>query len=35
MRAEYIGHITLNYDIENRLIREAWFQDKKKIVEFQ
>ena len=31
---EYIGHITLNYDEENILIREAWFQGKRKIREF-
>ena len=34
MKDEYIGHITLNYDEENILIREAWFQGKRKIREF-
>ena len=31
---EYIGHITLNYDENNFLIREVWFQGKRKIREF-
>jgi len=33
-RDEYIGHIIINYDKNNNLIREIWFQDKKKIKEF-
>ena len=32
---EYIGHIILNYDMDGNIIREAWFQGKKKIMEFQ
>ena len=31
---DYIGHMTLNYDTNDNLIREAWFQNKKKIKEF-
>ncbi len=31
---DYIGHITLNYDENNFLIREVWFQGKRKIREF-
>ena len=31
---DYIGHITLLYDEENFLIRESWFQGRKKIREF-
>ena len=31
---DYIGHITLNYDENNYLIREVWFQGKRKIREF-
>ena len=34
MRDDYIGHITFNYNNENSIIREAWFQDKNKIREF-
>ena len=34
MRDDYIGHITLNYNNENNIIREAWFQNKNKIREF-
>ena len=33
-RDEYIGHIIMNYDKNNNLIRETWFQNKKKIKEF-
>ena len=33
-RDNYIGHITLNYDENNHLIREVWFQGKRKIREF-
>ena len=33
-RDDYIGHITLNYDENNYLIREVWFQGKRKIREF-
>ena len=33
-RDDYIGHITLNYDGNNFLIREVWFQGKRKIREF-
>jgi len=31
---DYIGHITLNYDENNFLIREVWFQGKRKVREF-
>lgn len=31
---EYFGHIILNYNRNNQMIREAWFQGNKKIVEF-
>ena len=31
---DYIGHIRLNYDENNYLIREVWFQGKRKIREF-
>mgnify|MGYP001488671451 CR=1 FL=1 len=31
---EYFGHIVLNYDRDNQIIREAWFQGGKKIAEF-
>ena len=34
MRDDYIGHITFNYNNENSIIRETWFQDKNKIREF-
>ena len=34
MRNDYIGHITLNYNNENNIIREAWFQANNKIREF-
>ena len=33
-RDNYIGHITLNYDENNYLIREVWFQGTRKIREF-
>jgi len=31
---DYIGHVTILYDDENFLIRESWFQGRKKIREF-
>ena len=34
VRDEYIGHIVMNYDKNNNLVREIWFQGKKKIKEF-
>ncbi len=33
-RKDYIGHITLNYDDKNHIIREAWFKGSKKIRQF-
>ena len=33
-RNDYIGHIILNYDEHNHIIREAWFRGKRKIREF-
>tara|TARA_B100001250_G_C19797914_1_gene789658 strand:- start:1355 stop:1888 length:534 start_codon:yes stop_codon:yes gene_type:complete len=33
-RNQYFGHVILNYNRDNEIIREAWFQGKKKIVEF-
>jgi len=33
-RNDYIGHIILNYDEHNHIIREAWFHGKRKIREF-
>ena len=33
-RNDYIGHIILNYDEHNYIIREAWFHGKRKIREF-
>jgi len=33
-RNDYIGHIILNYDNHNHLIREVWFRGKRKIREF-
>ena len=31
---QYFGHIIINYNRDNQIIREAWFQGKKKIIEF-
>lgn len=31
---DYIGHIILNYDDKNHIIREAWFKGSKKIRQF-
>ena len=33
-RKDYIGHIILNYDDKNHIIREAWFKGSKKIRQF-
>ena len=33
-KKEYIGHIILNYDRDGNIIREAWFQGSKKIMQF-
>ena len=33
-KKEYIGHIIINYDNEGNIIREAWFQGNKKIMQF-
>ena len=34
MQDDYIGHITLNYNNKNSMIREAWFHSNSKIKEF-
>ena len=31
---EYFGHISLNYNRNSQIIREAWFQGRQKIIEF-
>ena len=33
-RKDYIGHIIINYDDKNHIIREAWFKGSKKIRQF-
>ena len=33
-RNDYIGHIILNYDEHNHIVRESWFRGKRKIREF-
>ena len=34
IKKDYIGHIILNYDDKNHIIREAWFKGSKKIRQF-
>ena len=31
----YVGHIIVNYNVNGDLLREVWYQDKKKVMEFQ
>lgn len=34
-KKEYVGHIVVNYNVKGDIVREAWYQNKRKIMEFQ